>query len=85
MEEEIILNTAMLLNPWQPHKGMEILIDQFNQIQIYELFARNQMDDKILMNYFLVVIKKTGKYTWVYEDWLVKDGVNKNYAYLKEF
>lgn len=39
MEEEIINNTVILLNPWQPHKGMEVLIDHFNQI--YAFFAKN--------------------------------------------
>ncbi len=84
-EEEIIKNTVKLLNPWQPHKGMEVLIDQFDQTQIYAFFAKNLMDDKTLITYFLTVIKKTGKYTRAYEDWMDKDEADKTYSNLKEY
>ena len=84
-EEEIINNTGTLLNPWQPHEGMEVLIDRFDQIQIYAFFAKNLMDDQTLINYFMAVIKKTGKYTRAYEDWLARPDNTKTYALLKEF
>ena len=81
-EEEIITNPATILNPWQPHEGMEVLIDRFDQIQIYAFFAKNLMDDQTLINYFMAVIKKTGKYTRAYEDWLVRPDNSKTYALL---
>ena len=43
------------------------------------------MDDKTLINYFLTVIKKTGKYTRAYEDWMAKQDADKTYAHLKEY
>ena len=84
-EEEIVENTAKLLNPWQPHEGMEVLIDRFDQTQVYTFFARNQMDDKTLITHFLIIIKKTGKYTRAYEDWLNKPDAQKTFANLNEF
>ena len=39
-EEELIENTAQLLNPWQPHEGMESLIDRFDKAQIYAFSPR---------------------------------------------
>ena len=82
---ETIKNTAKLLDPWQPHKGMEVLIARFDQAQIYAFFVRNLMDDKKLITYFLSVIKKTGKYARSYEDWLTKDEADKTYANLNEY
>ena len=84
-EEELIENTAQLLNPWQPHEGMESLVDRFDKAQIYAFFAKNQMDDKTIINYFLAVVKKTGRYTRAYEDWMDKPDDQKTYAILKEF
>ena len=84
-EEELIENTAQLLNPWQPHEGMESLIERFDQAQIYAFFAKNQMDDRTIINYFLAVVKKTGRYTRSYEDWITKPDDQKTYAVLKEF
>ena len=54
-EEEIIENTAKLLNPWQPHEGMEVLIDRFDQTQIYAFFAKDLLYDTKEINYFLTV------------------------------
>ncbi len=84
-EEEIVKNTATLLNPWQPHEGMEILINRFDKCQIYAFFAKNLMDDKTLITYFLILIKKTGKYTRAYKDWMDKNNAEKTYANLKEY
>ena len=60
-EEDIVDNVATLLNPWQPSEGMEVLIDRFDKAQIYAFFTKNVMDDKLLINPFLILIKKTGK------------------------
>ena len=84
-EEEVIENSAHLLTPWQPHEGMEVLIDRFDQAQVYAFFVKNLMDDRTLIGYFLAVIKKTGKYTRAYEDWIAKDKADKTYANLKEY
>lgn len=62
-EDKIIINTATLLDPWKPHKGMEVLIDRFDQVQIY----KNLLDGKTLINYFMGVINIAGKYTRVYK------------------
>ena len=84
-EAEIIKNTAKLLNPWQPHEGMEVLIDWFYQKQIYTFFSKNLMDDKVLINYSLMVIKRMGKYMRAYKDWLAEPDTSKTYAHLKDF
>ena len=76
---------ATVSHPWQPDEGMEVLIARFDQTQVYAFFARNLMDDKTLINYFLTVIKKTGKYTRAYEDWMAKQDADKTYAHLKEY
>ena len=57
-EEEIIENTAKLRNLWRPQKRMKLLIDRFDQTQIYAFFAKNIMDDRVLINSFLTVIKR---------------------------
>lgn len=43
------------------------------------------MDNKLLINPFLILIKKTGKYVSAYEDWLAKPDVEKTYVNFKEF
>ena len=43
------------------------------------------MDDKTLINPFLILIKKTGKYVRAYEDWIAKPDADKTYVNLKEF
>ena len=43
------------------------------------------MDDKTLINPFLILIKKTGKYIRAYEDWIAKPDADKTYVNLKEF
>ena len=43
------------------------------------------MDDKTLITYFLILIKKTGKYTRAYKDWMDKNDAEKTYANLKEY
>ena len=84
-EEEIVDNTAKLLDPWQPQEGIEVLIDRFDKTQTYAFFARNIMDDKTLITYFPILVKETGRYTRAYEDWLAKPDNQKTYAILKEF
>ena len=84
-EEEIVDNIATLLNPWQPNEGLEVLIDRFDKAQIYAFFAKSQMDDKTLINPFLILIKKTGKYIRAYEDWIAKPDADKTYVNMKEF
>ena len=64
---------------------MEVLIDRFDQIQVYAFFVKNQMNDKTLINYFMAVVKKTGEYTRAYEDWLAQPDNDKTYAKLKDF
>ncbi len=64
---------------------MEIIIDRFDKCQIYAFFAKNLMNDKTLITYFLILIKKTGKYTRAYEDWMDKNDTEKTYANLKEY
>lgn len=63
---------------------MEVLIDQFDQIQMYAFTSKNQMDDKTLINYCMAVIKKTGKYARAYEDRLAQPDTDKTSAKLKE-
>ena len=48
-------------------------------------FAKSQMDDRTIINYFLTVVKKTGRFTRSYEDWIAKPDDQKTYAILKEF
>ena len=59
MKGEIITNTVLLLNPWQPRERMEVLIDRCNQAHIYSFFAKARTDNNILVTYFLTVTKKT--------------------------
>ena len=84
-EEDIVDNVATLLNPWQPNEGLEVLIDGFDKAQVYAFFAKSQMDDKTLINPFLILIKKTGKYVRAYKDWIAKRDADKTYVNLKEF
>ena len=84
-EEEIVKNTAKLLDPWQPQEGIEVLVGRFNKSQIFAFFARDQINDKTLITYFLIPIKKSGRYIRAYEDWLAKPDNQKTYAILKEF
>ena len=51
-------NTAKLLDPWQPQEGIEVLIDRFDKTQVYAFFARDQINNKTLITYFLIAIKK---------------------------
>ena len=43
------------------------------------------MTNETLCNYFLAVIKKTGKYQRAYEDWITRDEALKTWAHLKDF
>ena len=84
-EEEATENTASLLDPWAPHEGMEALIDRFNKVITYVSFAGEIMTNGTLCNYFLTVIKKTGKYQISYEDWIARNKNFKTWAHLKDF
>ena len=42
-EEEIIKNTASLFNQWSLHKGIEKLIDRFDQALTYVSFVKQGM------------------------------------------
>lgn len=55
MEKEVIENTAKLLNSWQPHEGMEVLIGRFDQTQICAFFTKDLLYDTKEINYFLTV------------------------------
>ena len=85
IEEEIIKNTASLLDSWAPHKGMEVLIDQFDNVLTFASFAGHAMSNGNLCTYFLTVIKKTVKYQRAYEHWLARANTMKTWAHLKDF
>ena len=84
-EEEIIENTAALLEQWSLHKEIEKLIDRFDKALTYASFAKQGMTNGILCTYFLTVIKITGKYTCTYENWTARYDNRKTWAHLKDF
>ena len=78
MKEEIIGNTAKLLDDWSPHKGAEKFIDRFDKGVTYASFANQEIANHTIVTCFLTVIKKTGKYQRAYKDWVARDAANKN-------
>ena len=78
-------NTAKLLDSWQPQEGIEVLIDRFNKTKVNAFFSGTELNDKTLITYFLIPIKRSGMYKRAYEDWLAKDDAQKTFANLKEF
>ena len=61
-EEEIIENTAKLLDTWSLHKEMEKLINRLDKGVTYASFASQEIANHTITTYFLTVIKKTGKH-----------------------
>ena len=84
-EEDIIENTAKLLDHWSPHEGMEKLVDRFGTGVTCASFAGQEIANHAMVTYFLMVIKKTGKYQCAYEDRVARDDANKTWAHVKDF
>ena len=62
MEEDIINNTVKLLDSWSPHEGVEKLIYHFYKNVTYGSFANQEIANHTDVTYFLMILKKNGKY-----------------------
>ena len=55
-------NTVKFLNSWSLHEGMGKCIKHFEKGVIYISFANQDITNHTIVKYFLMVLKKTGKY-----------------------
>ena len=59
MKEEIIENSAKILDNWAPNEGMKKLIKRFNKGVTYTSFAGQELAKHTIVTDFLTVTKKT--------------------------
>ena len=84
-EEDALENTERIQSDWQSHQGIEVLFQQIEEGVIFVIFTEKSMDKNLMIDSFLVVIKRTGQYQTYYEEWVLLPSNQKTWLNNKVF